>query len=102
MVPVTATASVEVVFAVPGQCWRRRVPLEPGMTARQAVTASGLESVWRAHGLDDKQPPLGIFGRKLREDEALSAGDRVEIYRPLTADPRQRRRERVDARRRRD
>lgn len=99
---MTGQPSVEVVFAVPGRCWRRCVPLEPGMTARQAVAASGLESVWRAQGLDDEHPPIGIFGRKLRADEALGAGDRVEIYRPLTADPRQRRRERVDARRRGD
>jgi hypothetical protein len=43
---------------------------------------------------------MGLLGRKIRPDHELAVGDRLEIYRPLTADPRQRRRARVEARRR--
>jgi uncharacterized protein len=39
--------------------------------------------------------PVGVFGELRRRDERCADGDRVEIYRPLRCDPRQRRRERV-------
>jgi len=38
---------------------------------------------------------VGIFGRRVELDAPLRDGDRVEIYRPLVADPREARRRRV-------
>ena len=92
---------IEVVFALPQRCWRRRVTLAEGATAAEALAASGLETVYREHA-GEGTPPLGLYGRKVRPAQVLKSCDRLEIYRPLTADPRQRRRARVDARRRRD
>ncbi|MES1927859.1 hypothetical protein SADO_01350 [Salinisphaera dokdonensis CL-ES53] len=93
--------TIEVIFALPQRCWREQVRLFEGATAQQALDASGLEAVYREAG-GEGAPPLGLFGRKVRADQVLKPGDRVEIYRPLTADPRQRRRAQVDARRRKD
>jgi hypothetical protein len=92
---------VEVVFALPGRCWRQTVAFEAGLTAEQALQRSGLDQVYREVEAEG-EPPLGVFGRKIKADHRLQAGDRLEIYRPLTADPRQRRRARVDASRRAD
>jgi putative ubiquitin-RnfH superfamily antitoxin RatB of RatAB toxin-antitoxin module len=44
--------------------------------------------------------PLGIFGQPCARTDVPSDGDRIEIYRPLASDPRQRRRERVQNERR--
>ena len=90
---------VDVVLALPGECLRRRVCLQPPVSAADAFQASGLDRIYRERvGADP--PPLGVYGRKIRYDQPLNGGERLEIYRPLTADPRQRRRARVDARRR--
>jgi putative ubiquitin-RnfH superfamily antitoxin RatB of RatAB toxin-antitoxin module len=43
--------------------------------------------------------PLGIFGQPCNRSDVPADGDRIEIYRPLTADPRERRRQRVQAQR---
>ena len=56
------------------------VPFEEGMTAAQAVQASGL-----SNQVDLPEPlQLGIFGVKVETNAVLHAGDRVEVYRPLT------------------
>jgi hypothetical protein len=46
-------------------------------------------------GVDLANSPLGIFGRLTRTDHILQQGDRIEIYRPLAADPKVARRERA-------
>lgn len=82
--------SVEVACALPRQQAVVRLKLTEGMTALAAVEASGL---LRSHEeLRSRPLDLGIFGRPVPPSELLQAGDRVEIYRPLTADPREVRR----------
>jgi hypothetical protein len=39
--------------------------------------------------------PVGIFGEPRERQDVPADGDRIEIYRPLLSDPRQRRREKV-------
>lgn len=76
---------VEVLLARPGTLVRREVDLPPGATIRDAVGASGLvhpEARWAA----------GRYGKLLDPDSPLVDGDRVEIYRPLAADPNEQRR----------
>lgn len=68
------------------------VTLFPGATVLQALQASGLrealpEVEWRGAG-------VGVWGRKVRFEQVLRDGDRVEIYRPLQVDPKVARRER--------
>lgn len=70
-----------------------RVSLRQGATAMDALRASGL--LERFTEIDAATVSLGVFGRAVAHDHALAAGDRVEVYRPLTADPRVARRSRA-------
>ena len=82
--------SVEVVYALPERQTVERVRLAPGMTAIDAVGSSGILA---AHPeLRNRRLDLGIFGRPVPPTEVLEDGDRVEIYRPLVAEPREARR----------
>lgn len=79
---------VEIVYAQPAQQVRRRVSLPAGSSVADAVRASGL--LGEFPGIDTRR--LGIFGRLAPPDTRLREGDRVEIYRPLRADPKEVRR----------
>jgi putative ubiquitin-RnfH superfamily antitoxin RatB of RatAB toxin-antitoxin module len=87
--------SVEVVYARPERQSVVRVPLADGMTALDAVRASGLLEA--NPGLGEGGLEIGIYGRVVGHGQALRAGDRVEIYRQLKVDPREARRRRVAA-----
>ncbi|RAO74991.1 RnfH family protein [Dyella jiangningensis] len=84
---------VEVVYAGPSQQVVRRVSLPAGSTVMQAIEASGLAR--DVPGLVVDPARLGIFSRKAAPDQVLGEGDRVEIYRPLTLDPKEARRRRA-------
>ena len=82
---------VWVAFATPQQQFHIAVPFEEGMTAQQAIDASGLaEQVSLPEVLH-----LGNFGLKIEAETVLQAGDRVEIYRALTINPKDIRRKRA-------
>lgn len=90
--------AVEVVFASPDLQALRRVTVSQGCTAAQAIRLSGLYDHWlNAAGVPS---PLSRFGRLIAPEQVLIAGDRVEILRPLCADPKDQRHERVRAVRR--
>lgn len=80
---------VEVAFATPEKQRIVAVDVPLGTTATEAVRLSGIAQEFPQDNL--AVAPLGIFGRKLTEPQTtqLSAGDRVEIYRPLLIDPKQ-------------
>jgi putative ubiquitin-RnfH superfamily antitoxin RatB of RatAB toxin-antitoxin module len=82
---------VEVAFATPEA--QLIVPLEVpvGTTAAEAVRLSTIEDHFPEIDLNVNK--LGVFGKHVRADRILRAGDRVEIYRPLKADPKVVRRE---------
>lgn len=75
------------------------IPLEvaPGTTLGEAIDASGLRG--RVPGLRVDDDHVGVFSRPRTLASVLRDGDRVEVYRPLTIDPREARRERVKRRR---
>jgi uncharacterized protein len=81
---------VEVVRAWPERLERHELELEEGATVRDALAAAGKTAPQGA----------GIHGRRVPLDAALVDGDRVEIYRPLQADPRTARRRRALTRKR--
>jgi putative ubiquitin-RnfH superfamily antitoxin RatB of RatAB toxin-antitoxin module len=94
------TIAVEVVYALPQQQKIISLLVEPGTTAYQAAVKSGITQFFPE--LDLANAPLGIFGQSLgtkglapAQQYVLQAGDRVEIYRPLTADPKEARRKRA-------
>jgi hypothetical protein len=81
---------VEVVHARPGKQLVLAVELPRGASAGDAVRASGIAAHFP--DLDLERAPLGVHGRRVAREHALAPGDRVEIYRPLVADPKEVRR----------
>ena len=82
--------TVEVVYALPERQRVVQLALRAGMTADEAVTASGLAGEFPEIGT--RPLLLGIFGRRVDGTQPLRDGDRVEIYRELKFDPREARR----------
>lgn len=94
--------TVEVAYATPEKQKLLSLSVPLSCTAREAVALSGMDSHF--DGLDLASAPLGIFGTVLgkrglpdADTYQLAAGDRVEIYRPLIADPKEVRRQRAAA-----
>lgn len=92
--------TVEVAFALPDKQKIIELLVEPGTTAYQAAERSGIVKVFPEIDLDSAK--MGIFGQALGtkglkppKEHELQPGDRVEIYRPLTADPKEVRRKRA-------
>ncbi|WP_239954146.1 RnfH family protein [Pantoea sp. Z09] len=86
--------SVEVVYALPEKQYQRVVTLEEGSTVEQAIVASGLLELRR--DIDLSRNKVGVFSRPVKLGDTLQEGDRVEIYRPLIADPKELRRQRAE------
>ena len=81
---------VEVVYATAERQRIVKLEHEPGMTAGDAAHRSGLLDGDTAP--DGGEAVLGIFGTRVEKDHELKPGDRVEICRPLSHDPREMRR----------
>ena len=86
--------SVEVVYALPQKQYLQQVTLEEGATVEQAIAASGLMAL--RTDIDLSQNKVGIWSRPARLQDEVHDGDRVEIYRPLIADPKALRRQRAE------
>jgi len=87
--------TVEVAYARPDEQLIISLEVPPGTTLRQAIEQSGI--LERFHEIDLGDAKVGIFGKLKKPDETLRAGDRVEIYRPLIADPKEVRKQRAAA-----
>lgn len=88
-----------MAYARPDRQFVVSVELHEGATALDALQASGL--LESCPEVDAATAVLGVFGTQVRPDHALHDGDRVEIYRPLKADPRVARRARAKSERQR-
>ena len=86
--------TVEIVYALPEKQYLRSVTLEEGATVEQAIKASGLLSLRK--DIDLANNKVGIFSRPVKLGDAVQDGDRVEMYRPLIADPKEMRRQRAE------
>ena len=84
---------VEVAYALPDKQEIVMLEVQPGTTAAQPAAQSGIEKQFP--GLQLEGAKLGIFGKAIKSDHVLHAGDRVEIYRPLIADPKEVRKKRA-------
>jgi putative ubiquitin-RnfH superfamily antitoxin RatB of RatAB toxin-antitoxin module len=78
---------VEVAYALPGRQAIIELQVPEGTTAREAARQSGI--AYRFEGIDLDNDKLGIFGKAVSPSQVLRSGDRVEIYRPLIADPKE-------------
>jgi putative ubiquitin-RnfH superfamily antitoxin RatB of RatAB toxin-antitoxin module len=83
----------EVAYARPDRQFVIEVELPEGATARDALMASRLLETCTE--IDPSSVVLGVYGRVIPAEFAVREGDRVEVYRPLKADPRVARRARV-------
>jgi len=88
------TIAVEVCYALPEGGFLRALDVRPGTTLREAVDASGVLAVHPE--IDLALFRTGIYGKLRPLDTVLQARDRIEIYRPLVADPKEARRRRAD------
>ena len=82
---------IEVVYALAQRHEQVLLDLAPGSTVQDAIQASGLAQ--RLPQIEFSR--VGIWGRLVSPETRLRELDRVEIYRPLLADPKQVRRERA-------
>jgi putative ubiquitin-RnfH superfamily antitoxin RatB of RatAB toxin-antitoxin module len=93
--------TVEVAYALPQRQQLTTLQVAPGTTAYEAVEQSGM--VQQFPEIDLETAKMGIFGQALGtkglkppKEHVLQAGDRVEIYRPLIADPKEVRKRRAE------
>jgi putative ubiquitin-RnfH superfamily antitoxin RatB of RatAB toxin-antitoxin module len=89
------TMVVEVAYARPDEQVIVEVEVAEGATLQQALEQSGIAV--RFPEIDLVQGKVGVFGKVAKRDRVLLAGDRVEIYRPLIADPKEVRKQRAAA-----
>ena len=87
------TIHVEVVLAMPERQELMALEVISGSTLADAIAQSGVIEMFEGFELDAAK--VGIFGLKASPDQVLREGDRVEIYRPLIADPKESRRQRA-------
>jgi putative ubiquitin-RnfH superfamily antitoxin RatB of RatAB toxin-antitoxin module len=90
---VDAPLRVQVVYALPERCWTFAIELAAGACVADALAAADLAS--NLPGVEVDPARLGVFGHTATLRTPLHDGDRVEILRPLRADPKQARRERA-------
>jgi putative ubiquitin-RnfH superfamily antitoxin RatB of RatAB toxin-antitoxin module len=84
---------IEVAYARPERQELIRLKLSEGCTLQQAVEASGL--IQKHAEIDVANGKFGIYGKLAKPDTVLRDRDRVEIYRPLIADPKEVRKQRA-------
>lgn len=89
---------VEVIYALPGEQRIFAVQLPEHANVLDAITRCGILQQYGQ--IDPLKAKVGIFGRTVSLDAGLRHGDRVEIYRELSADPKVVRRQRVEKKRR--
>lgn len=87
---------VEVVYALREEQVLLALEVETGTTVRQAIERSGI--LRRFPEINLARARVGVFGRLVQPDAVLRDGDRIEIYRPLIADPKEARRKRATRR----
>jgi uncharacterized protein len=91
---MASAIAVQVCYASHEQVFLVDLQVAPGTTIGQAIARSGL--LGQVPEIDLATMPVGIYSKKKQLDTVLREHDRVEIYRPLIADPKQSRRQRAE------
>ena len=86
--------NIEVAYALPDEQILLRQSVPTGTTVAEAVLASGMLD--KHPEIDLAANKLGIFGKLTKADAVVRDKDRIEIYRPLIADPKEVRRKRAE------
>lgn len=87
--------TIEVAYALEEVQYLYSQKVEEGTTVEQALKQSKLLAEIPNLNIEK----VGIFGKLTKVDTVLREGDRIEVYRPLKVDPRDRRREKVEKQR---
>lgn len=77
---------IEVVYPLPHEQLLLPVEVPAGASVREGIIASGVLTRYPELSLETLH--VGIFGKLTKLDESLRDRDRIEIYRPLIADPK--------------
>lgn len=91
---MTDMINVEVIYALPYEQALLKLQVPQGSTLQDAVRLSGVLD--KHPEIDLARSKVGIFGKLSKLDAVLREKDRVEIYRPLIADPKEVRRKRAE------
>lgn len=97
----TDTLRIEIAFAWPDRQWVETVSMPVGSTVLEAIQASRILAIIheRDPAYEVRPDRVGVFSRRVRLEDEIHEGDRIELYRPLQADPKEARRARVEAER---
>jgi putative ubiquitin-RnfH superfamily antitoxin RatB of RatAB toxin-antitoxin module len=82
--------AVEVVYALPHHQFLKRIEVIAGTSLAKAIMLSGVTELYPE--INCMVHKTGIFGKIVTVDTILQQNDRIEIYRPLTIDPKEKRR----------
>ncbi len=89
-----ADLHIEVAFAYPQRYFLKKLVIQENTTVEQAIEQSGVLKLYPE--IDLQTNKIGVFARLVKLTDLLSDGDRIEIYRPLLADPKEIRRKRAE------
>ena len=89
----TEDLHIEIAYATPDQQVILELEVTPETSPRDVVLQSNIETYFPE--IDKQTCDIGIFGKAIRPDHQLGNGDRIEIYRPLLADPKEVRKRRA-------
>ncbi len=87
------TIMIEVAYALPATQSLLTLEVRVGATIRHAILQSGILRLFPE--IDPQTISVGIFSEPKELDDIVKEGDRIEIYRPLTMDPKEARRRRA-------
>ena len=85
---------IEVVYALPDSATCLSVEVAEGAQVEEAIIASGI--LEKCPQIDRESLTVGVWNRTCKLTQILKEGDRIEIYRPLIADPKDARRKRAE------
>lgn len=84
---------IEVAYATPERQVLISFTVQEGCSVAEAIEQSGIQAEFP--GMTVAPGAVGVFSQKVSLDHVLREGDRVEIYRPLIADPKEMRKQRA-------
>lgn len=91
---MTTSIEIEIAYAYPNSYFLKKLAVEQGCTVQAAILQSGILQQYA--DIDLRENKVGIFSRPVKLTDTLNHGDRIEIYRPLLADPKEIRRQRAE------
>ncbi|MGV6989682.1 RnfH family protein [Testudinibacter sp. P80/BLE/0925] len=86
--------SIQIAYALPHSYFLQSYQVESGTIIQNAILQSGILQQYKE--IDLRTNTVGIFSRLAKLSDVLQDGDRIEIYRPLLADPKEIRRKRAE------